>query len=304
MKTFAGYCKGQRGAVLIIVLWVVMLLSMLLATYTRSIRVETGIVRGMVRDASMHAVAEGVVSYLAKVMAFDAEKFRSLEGSEQEIIIGGLAVNFRMIPEESFVSLNSAPVEMLQVLISNLSEDIVDAESLAAAIVDWRDTDDLPLELGAEKDEYEAAGLAWQPRNNSFESAGELQLVLGMTPLLSNRLKEYVSLYSKSEVVNPRHASPGLIELLGGEAIKADEFGLDDESDLLISDDGFFAVNQSDTYRIQMTLVVDEEKQDNGLQLTVSFGASEPSFELKGDQPPYHIKQWSRYTSPVQTSDE
>ena len=304
MKTFAGYCKGQRGAVLIIVLWVVMLLSMLLATYTRSIRVETGIVRGMVRDASMHAVAEGVVSYLAKVMAFDAEKFRSLEGSEQEIIIGGLAVNFRMIPEESFVSLNSAPVEMLQVLISNLSEDIVDAQSLAAAIVDWRDTDDLPLELGAEKDEYETAGLAWQPRNNSFESAGELQLVLGMTRLLSNRLKGYISLYSKSEVVNPRHASPDLIELLGGEAIKADEFGLDDESDLLISDDGFFAVNQSDTYRIQMTLVVDEEKQDNGLQLTVSFGASEPSFELKGDQPPYHIKQWSRYTSPVQTSDE
>ena len=304
MKTFAGYCKGQRGAVLIIVLWVVMLLSMLLATYTRSIRVETGIVRGMVRDASMHAVAEGVVSYLAKVMAFDAEKFRSLEGSEQEIIIGGLAVNFRMIPEESFVSLNSAPVEMLQVLISNLSEDIVDAESLAAAIVDWRDTDDLPLELGAEKDEYETAGLAWQPRNNSFESAGELQLVLGMTRLLSNRLKGYISLYSKSEVVNPRHASPDLIELLGGEAIKADEFGLDDESDSLISDDGFFAVNQSDTYRIQMTLVVDEEKQDNGLQLTVSFGASEPSFELKGDQPPYHIKQWSRYTSPVQTSDE
>lgn len=304
MKAFVGYCKGQRGAVLIIVLWVIMLLSMLLATYTRSIRVETGIVRGMVSDASMHAVAEGVVSYLAKVMALDAEKLRALEGSEQEIIIGSQVVNFRMIPEASFVSLNSAPVEMLQVLISNLSEDIVDAQSLAAAIVDWRDTDDLPLELGAEKDEYEAAGLAWQPRNNSFESAGELQLVLGMTPLLSNRLKEYVSLYSKSEVVNPRYASPELVELLGGEAIKADDFELDDESDPLVSDDGFFAVNQSDTYRIQMTLVVDEEKQDNGLQLTVSFGANEPSFELKGDQSPYHIKQWSRYTSPVQISDE
>ena len=304
MKTFVGYCQGQRGAVLIIVLWVIMLLSMLLATYTRSIRVETGIVRGMVSDASMHAVAEGVVSYLAKVMALDAEKLRALEGSEQEIIIGSQVVNFRMIPEASFVSLNSAPVEMLQVLISNLSEDVVDAQSLAAAIVDWRDPDDLPLELGAEKDEYEAAGMAWHPRNNNFESAGELQLVLGMTPLLSNRLKEYVSLYSKSEVVNPRHAPPELIELLGGEAIKTDEFGLDDESDPLISDDGFFAVNQSDTYRIQMTLVVNEEKQDNGLQLTVSFGASEPTFELKGDQPPYHIKQWSRYTSPVQISDE
>ena len=51
---------------------------------------------------------------------------------------------------------------------------------LVNAILDWRDEDDLVHIEGAEKKEYQDAGLNYQPQNKPFQSIEELQLVLGM----------------------------------------------------------------------------------------------------------------------------
>jgi general secretion pathway protein K len=56
------------------------------------------------------------------------------------------------------------------------------AESLADAIADFRDADNLKHLRGAEEPEYRAAGLAWGPKNAPFQTVEELQQVLGAQP--------------------------------------------------------------------------------------------------------------------------
>jgi general secretion pathway protein K len=53
------------------------------------------------------------------------------------------------------------------------------ADSLAAAILDWRDSDDDTREGGAERDWYERAGQA-PPRNGDLASLAELRMVRGL----------------------------------------------------------------------------------------------------------------------------
>ena len=62
------------------------------------------------------------------------------------------------------------------------------AQRTLEAILDWRDADDLKRPNGAEAPDYQAAGSKYVPTNSPFESVGELQRVLGVTPALMARI--------------------------------------------------------------------------------------------------------------------
>ncbi len=304
MKIITSFSNNQRGAVLIIVLWVIMLLSMLLATYSRNIKVETEIVKGIVSDVNMHAVASGVVSYIAKLKVENTEAFSSILGDYQEITLGTQTVAFNVIPEESYVSINNATLDLLSKLISGVADNNdINAKHIAAAIIDWRDTDEIIIDdIGAEKTEYDEADLSWKPSNSNFESISELRFVMGVTSSLLNYLKPHISLYSESELVNSKYASSALIELLGGD--QSIDVNISNNTDDLLSEDTFFAENQSDLYRIKILLIADDVKLKHGLEVVVSFGSKSSSFELKESSSLYHIKQWNRYTADFDNEDE
>jgi type II secretory pathway component PulK len=54
------------------------------------------------------------------------------------------------------------------------------ADSVAAALADWRDTDDVPRPLGAERDWYVSRGMV-PPSNRPFADSGEIELVRGIS---------------------------------------------------------------------------------------------------------------------------
>jgi hypothetical protein len=70
------------------------------------------------------------------------------------------------------------------------------AQSLAAAVADFRDSDNLPRMNGAESDAYQSAGLPWGPKNLPFQSIDELRQVLGITPEIYGRVADYITVYS------------------------------------------------------------------------------------------------------------
>ena len=70
------------------------------------------------------------------------------------------------------------------------------AQSLADAIADFRDPDDLPRLHGAEEADYRDAGLAWGPTNAPFQTVEDLQQVLGMTADIYRRVAPDLSVYS------------------------------------------------------------------------------------------------------------
>ena len=85
---------------------------------------------------------------------------------------------FALIDESSKLNLNTATVEMLQGLPGMTAE-------LAAAIVDWRDTDSTVTATGgAEDDTYLLRNPASHCKNGPFETLDELRLVYGMDRLL------------------------------------------------------------------------------------------------------------------------
>ena len=78
---------------------------------------------------------------------------------------------------------------------------------MLAAILDWRDADDLKRPNGAEEPDYRAAGKTYKPANAPFDSVGELQRVLGVTPALVARIADSLTVYSRQPGINPATAS-------------------------------------------------------------------------------------------------
>jgi general secretion pathway protein K len=87
---------------------------------------------------------------------------------------------------------------------------------LANAILDWRDADDLVHIDGAEKEEYQQAGLNYQPSNKPFESTEELQLILGMNKSVLSWLEPLVTVYSKQPQVTMTLASREVLQVIPG----------------------------------------------------------------------------------------
>lgn len=110
-------------------------------------------------------------------------------GSSDET--GGIV--FGVSDEESRLNVNTASIEELQ-KIQGLTPEV------AAAIIDWRDTDNEVTPGGAEADYYLSLRPPYRPRNGPFQSIRELLMVRGITPdLLLGEDVHYNALLSDSE---------------------------------------------------------------------------------------------------------
>lgn len=114
---------------------------------------------------------------------------------------GGVATNYGMCDEERKININKAPEALLKAVIKNLGEvDSMSAADLAAAIVDWRDADDVLLTGGAENSYYAALSAPYPCHNGEFQSLHELLLVKGMNMVLFLKLKPYLTIYGTGKV--------------------------------------------------------------------------------------------------------
>jgi type II secretory pathway component PulK len=80
---------------------------------------------------------------------------------------------FNLVDEASKLNLNTATLEMLEMLPWMTPE-------LAAAIIDWRDADSEVTTDGAEDDTYQRLNPPYRCKNARFESVDELRMVYGM----------------------------------------------------------------------------------------------------------------------------
>src|SRR5207249_3756045 len=74
--------------------------------------------------------------------------------------------------ESSKLNLNTATLEMLETLPRMTPE-------FAAAIIDWRDTDENVSQGGAESESYLRLTSPYRCKNTNFESVAELRHVMG-----------------------------------------------------------------------------------------------------------------------------
>lgn len=187
-----------RGAALLLVMWLVLLLSGLVASYAMSARIESlqgnGAARGVVAGEAARAGVEYAVS---RLLEQDPKQRWAADGRGYPLPFGPAKVMIEVRDEAAKIDLNAAAPALLSGLFKELGEPRERAERLAGAIVDWRDADNLSQPVGgAEDPAYVSAGLAWGAKDAPFDSVAELEQVLGMRPALYAAAAPHLTMYS------------------------------------------------------------------------------------------------------------
>ncbi|WP_157845907.1 type II secretion system protein GspK [Kiloniella litopenaei] len=99
-------------------------------------------------------------------------------------------------------------------------EGATDPDSLTAAVLDWRDRNDIKRLNGAERRDYTAQGRTYGPGNGPFTTLQEVKGLLGISPDLFEKIAPHITLTSQQRGFDPDLASPEFIELLlGGKGV-------------------------------------------------------------------------------------
>ncbi|WP_448476993.1 general secretion pathway protein GspK [Pseudoxanthomonas mexicana] len=211
---------GMRGAALLLVLWLVALLTALVGAYALTARIEALQGRVGSRGAMAQEIARAGMEYaLVRVADRNPETHWQPNGRAYAWRFDGHDVQVRIIDETGKVDLNQADVPLLSRLMQALGEPPDASDALAAAIVDWRDADDLGQPVGgAEDGDYAAAGRPYGAKDAPFETIAELEQVLGMTPDLYARLEPFLTLYSGRGQPDATYAQGPVLVAMGMDA--------------------------------------------------------------------------------------
>ena len=206
-----------RGAALLLVLWLIVLLTALIGAFALTARVESMQGRVLGKGAEAQEIARAGVEYaLVRVADTDPASHWMPDGRWYPWRFAGSLVEISIVDESGKVDLNQADAQLLSALIKTVGGDTAAAEQLAAAIIDWRDPDPLTQPSGgAEDPDYAAAGLPYGAKDAPFETVAEVEQVLGMTPELYARLEPSLTLYSGRPLPDPNYAQAPVLVALG-----------------------------------------------------------------------------------------
>jgi general secretion pathway protein K len=220
--SFAAH--ADKGFALVLVLWVLSLLMIMAASFSLTMRRETGVIAGITSGAQALAAAEsGIAMAEMMLMNPDQNKRWHTDGNIYQIQFLDALVRIRLEGETGKIDLNKADQVQLQQLIAQLPIDEEKQTALVSAIMDWRDQDDLVNIGGAEKNEYKEAGKLYQPRNKPFQTLEELQMVLGMDESILKQLEPLITIYSGRSQVDFSQATKEVMLTLGVDAALVDQ---------------------------------------------------------------------------------
>jgi len=209
--------KSCSGVALVIVIWVLSLLTLMAGSFALTMRRETAVTISMRDHAVIQALAQSGVSMAQKMLLHtDKNKQWHDDGSLYQFSLQNVVIRVKILSEAGKFNLNKVDAVTLGQIMAQTDLNQAAQQALISAILDWRDVDDLVRINGAEKEEYEAAGLPYGPANQPFRTMQELQQVLGMTPTVYRQLKKLFSLYNPHAKVNLAVADKAVLSIVTG----------------------------------------------------------------------------------------
>ena len=210
----------QRGLALVMVMWLVVLLSIIASGHAYNVHTETRLAAMHIQTAKARASVETGLSYaILQLLAEDATNPWPIDGTVDQILFDDTQIRIAIRDATGLIDLNAAGPDLLQTLTTALNVDQERQELIVAAILDWRDADDLKHLGGAEDSDYVSRGYPWTPRDNEFSSVEELRYVMGMTQQLFNEMAPFTTVYSEQAGINLEFAAPFLINAMKGQDV-------------------------------------------------------------------------------------
>jgi general secretion pathway protein K len=209
-----------RGAALLLVLWLIALLTALIGAFALAARIESLQGKVLGGGAEVQESARAGLEYALVRVADNEPATRWLpDGRVYRWNFAGTDLEIRIVDESGKVELNQADAVLLAALMQAVGAERAQAEQVAAAIIDWRDSDPLPqVNGGAEDPEYASAGLPYGAKDALFESVAEVEQVLGMTPELYAMLEPYLTVHGGSHPPNATYAPGPVLMAMGLDA--------------------------------------------------------------------------------------
>jgi type II secretory pathway component PulK len=236
----------NRGAVLILSLWVLLFLGFITLLLGRSVRQQILAVKKIedrqkirdVSDAGMLFMLNNIVDYFKQKEEKNADSLNekwadnpdlykkiqhgagdfSFEYKSIDNITGSGKLCYGVMDEERKLNINYANSEDLgRLLVNEASLDKNEAYNLAGAIIDWRDTDDILYNkdsMLSEKDYYRSKECNFSVQNTFFVNIEELLFVCGMDLNVFFKIRDYITVYGNN-AVNINTASRVVLKAIG-----------------------------------------------------------------------------------------
>jgi general secretion pathway protein K len=197
----------QRGIALVLVLWVLLLLTIITGSFSLMARMDRLEANALLSGTQARLSAEAALNLAVLALRDPDDETRMLaDGRAYTQVINGIEIEVSAIDERGKLDINGADELVLTDLFTGHGLELDAAEQLAAAVMDWRDEDELERINGAEDDAYSAVGLEVGPANRPFMVTEELLQVIGMSYELFRKLDPGVTVFSRGGQPDPAYA--------------------------------------------------------------------------------------------------
>lgn len=232
--------RTQRGAVLIMVLWTAVMLTILVTVLAANVRLSATTAFHHRSGSQLHldimaAMQQAEMELMLELMPPSPDTPITLT-EEGEIRTpayrfngqplnlhypGPQGIRVRIYNHAGKINLNGISRQRLQELIEHQlgpGFDPRDVQALLAAWADWHDPDDFLTPGGAEDAHYLSLDPSYRPRNSpQLESVEEIRLIRGFDTLFEGvNLEAAFSVHGSATAVNPNLASREALALLPG----------------------------------------------------------------------------------------
>lgn len=199
MRPRIGRRPDQRGAALLIVLWMLLLMSLLAAAFVSTTRSDLAIARNAVESARARALADAGITRAAIALGESDPSLRwRLDGTPNRWSFGGGTITVSIFSEGGKIDLNAAPPEVLESLFRHAGAGD-DATRIAQAVVDRRQE---PLGTQAPADDRATI----DPNAPAFATIDDLGGIPGMTAPLLHAVLPLVTVLSHVPTVDANSA--------------------------------------------------------------------------------------------------
>jgi len=208
--------RQNKGAALVLVLWLVAALSLVVLASAQGVRQQTRNTGTSLERLRSESVLDAVLQLTAQQLR--AEKGKPSQYRLQRMVLGDHEIRVEITPASGLIDINVASDELLQALFQRVGGLEPEAAAmLVSRVRDFIDPDDSPSGIGgAEAAQYRAAGWPSMPRNSALEDLSELKAVLGLSAELYEIISPYLGINGQQRL-DINSAPPALIDALTGE---------------------------------------------------------------------------------------
>lgn len=224
----------ERGAALVVVLWLSAALGAIALSVSASVRSEAEHAAAVSDGLRAHYLATGSVDRAVQWMMWGSgprnpdgtARFWEFRKQRMYMTYPSGDVVVEMLPESGKLDVNRALPQDLVQAVSSVAGSLAAGQQIAAAILDWRE----PRANSPFDAFYFQLGPTFRPRHASLEEIEELLSVRGVTPELfygnyvedaqgrlyaRGGLRDCLSVWGTTGALDVNSASPALLEAIG-----------------------------------------------------------------------------------------